>query len=989
MKKRTILTLSLSLIVCFTLSFFPNATPVTAMTHIPNTAADDLHILAENISLRNEFEKHFLMSDGSYQVALYNEPIHKVENGKWVEIDNTLHLQRITNGSTQYITSDGLANVRFAEKFGDQLVTLQQGSYSLTWGLHAVSVGASKSAPEALTQSVPAEVIETDLSSFNEDEQKTLAAKSSSAIQYRNALAPNVDLEYIVLPSRVKENIILQNENNISHYVVTLTTENLSARLLENREIELYNDLDDVVFTMTSPYMYDGAGELSENIQVEMIPVGKGCYRIKITPDTEWLKSEQRVYPVVIDPQVFVDSARSNIIDNYVLQGSGNQNNNLDRLYIGKKSGSTARAFIKYKYMPTIPATATITSATMTLTLASGTKTAANASAYKVTGGDWASGTITWANMPAASTTIATNISHNNLSKYSFSCKTAVQSWYSGSTTGSNANYGIMLRYYDESVNDYNAVYSADYTTESKRPSLTISYTGATGTTKTFAAFDVGDSSQDEVSFMSNWMSEFGYISNGLYDNARGTVSASTIKVAARNADVVYINSHGGEKGNIYIHNSNGNLTSYLCADASVAIDDGRPKEGIGAEFKDGSTTKTNSYWNYKTKWVILSPCAQLNYGSQGAGLHWNNLNSAGIWARTMLADGQRIHGYVGYHGQAPNAEAHLDRLNNVFNYALNNNYPIVDAWAQGHTKLGGSSDWAAIYHSANANDRFQSMSQTTPNGASYEIYYIANNITERQMDLDVPDDSDTKSNILETQLEAPQFTDNPSGTFSAEATYLTLSQKLNITDNSILKVEDSGRITYSVGSHNWGANNLTYDLNDSEAIAKAEELLDELGILPKDNYRAVVSRTERVKLELTGSQNPPPETIEYTVSFYRTHNGIDILSDQEDGIIVSFNKHYLTELRYYWRELASTRSIYTPDLTKISLEEARNIYRSSISNSEAFQTTESTIEPVFTTIAYMQIDNQVTPVWAFSTDNNYTNAIFVDMYTGEVLSAY
>ena len=47
--------------------------------------------------------------------------------------------------------------------------------------------------------------------------------------------------------------------------------------------------------------------------------------------------------------------------------------------------------------------------------------------------------------MPAASTLLASNISHNNLTGYSFSCKAAVQAWYNGDTTGQNANYGIML----------------------------------------------------------------------------------------------------------------------------------------------------------------------------------------------------------------------------------------------------------------------------------------------------------------------------------------------------------------------------------------------------------------------------------------------------------------------------------------------------------------------------------------------------------------
>lgn len=116
----------------------------------------------------------------------------------------------------------------------------------------------------------------------------------------------------------------------------------------------------------------------------------------------------------------------------------------------------------------------------MTLHFTSGTSTAANASAYQVTGGEWASGEIQWSNKPAADTLLESNISHNNVTGYTFSCLTAVRHWYTGDTTGQNENYGIMLRYYDETTDDYNAVYSADYTDESKRPKLVISYEEAT-----------------------------------------------------------------------------------------------------------------------------------------------------------------------------------------------------------------------------------------------------------------------------------------------------------------------------------------------------------------------------------------------------------------------------------------------------------------------------------------------------------------------------
>ena len=81
----------------------------------------------------------------------------------------------------------------------------------------------------------------------------------------------------------------------------------------------------------------------------------------------------------------------------------------------------------------------------MTLHFTSGTNTAANASAYQVTGGEWASGTIQWSNKPAADISLQENISHNNVTGYVFSCLTAVRHWYDGDTTGQNENYGIML----------------------------------------------------------------------------------------------------------------------------------------------------------------------------------------------------------------------------------------------------------------------------------------------------------------------------------------------------------------------------------------------------------------------------------------------------------------------------------------------------------------------------------------------------------------
>ena len=283
-------------------------------------------ILYEEESLRGKHEKHFLLSDGTYQATIYNEPIHYETNSGWVEVDNTLRLSTAKDGTARYATTDGIVDVSFAQSTADRLVTVSQGDYSLSWDVTAVTSGKQS------VSAVRAELEPINRAAFSAEEQMTMALKSTSTLRYRNALSKDTDLEYIVLPSRVKENIILNSKQDISAYVITIHVENLTAHLQENREILFLNSKKEVVFTMTSPYMYDSAGELSEQIDVEMIATGRGAYSIRMTPDAAWLADANRVYPITIDPEVKTSSDPQIIVDNYVMENSGVQNYTLDRL---------------------------------------------------------------------------------------------------------------------------------------------------------------------------------------------------------------------------------------------------------------------------------------------------------------------------------------------------------------------------------------------------------------------------------------------------------------------------------------------------------------------------------------------------------------------------------------------------------------------------------------------------------------------------------
>ncbi len=74
--------LSLCLILVLLLGMFPIS--VTALDGAPQERV----ILYENIALRGEYEKHYLMSDGTSVALAFDHPVHYLLEGRWLDFDN-------------------------------------------------------------------------------------------------------------------------------------------------------------------------------------------------------------------------------------------------------------------------------------------------------------------------------------------------------------------------------------------------------------------------------------------------------------------------------------------------------------------------------------------------------------------------------------------------------------------------------------------------------------------------------------------------------------------------------------------------------------------------------------------------------------------------------------------------------------------------------------------------------------------------------------
>lgn len=102
---------------------------------------EEPYILSEDLTKREENVKHFLMSDGSYLAAQYDEPVHyENDNGEWIDYDNNLTKSEATETqeeifgqSTVYKTNNENSNIVFAEKSNSNtLVLIEDKEYPIS-----------------------------------------------------------------------------------------------------------------------------------------------------------------------------------------------------------------------------------------------------------------------------------------------------------------------------------------------------------------------------------------------------------------------------------------------------------------------------------------------------------------------------------------------------------------------------------------------------------------------------------------------------------------------------------------------------------------------------------------------------------------------------------------------------------------------------------------------------------------------------------------
>ncbi len=383
MKNFTQKAISLLLVLLLTLQSLPLRSSAMQATSgdvteqdeniVTDTENNDVFVLSEAVDKREKYAKHFNMSDGSVMAVQYSVPVHYYENESFVDLNNTLievdaeetqttkteenanALMQVVSTLTSAVekaNNKELTNtaadydVRFSKKSnGNKLVRFEKDGYKISWYYeNSEKVTAQVDAPDA-------------------DDDPTTLENLFSTVTYEDILE-DTDLEYVVCPDGIKENIILQAASAPTEFTAEYNTNGLTPVAVDSKTVELVDKNGNCILILYAPYMSDANGAVSNAVELTVSDIKNGSFTLTTSVDAEWLADNEIEYPVTIDPVIQTEQAweeTTSAHSSFVSSGYPNScfgrggAQYMGSLFVGNDAyyGKT-RALIKNQNLPTL-----------------------------------------------------------------------------------------------------------------------------------------------------------------------------------------------------------------------------------------------------------------------------------------------------------------------------------------------------------------------------------------------------------------------------------------------------------------------------------------------------------------------------------------------------------------------------------------------------------------------------------------------------------
>lgn len=351
------------------------------METIPEASEEvEPHILSEVTEERTENTKTFRMSDGTHRVAVYDTPVHyQDEQGQYQQIDNTFTLDTKASANGVYTNPKGNNPIRF-EKQAKSVSVAEINRFAGT--SRAVS---TQTAVGTVSMEVAGQQIGWGYDGINHgviqwDDTEAPVRTGDEAFltldgltrqgTYENAF-DHADLQYIVSPQGIKENIILKSPAAANAWTIRMNIGTLTAAAVDNQTVILSDEKGTPVLKISAPVMTDANGETSTDLTLSMYVTGS-IMTLVITANREFLQNPNTVYPVTVDPYFYFQSDQNSVTNTFVAERPGSSPaNEPGSIIIGYEDYAygMCRGLLKLNTLPELPAGAVITDAQLMLYL--------------------------------------------------------------------------------------------------------------------------------------------------------------------------------------------------------------------------------------------------------------------------------------------------------------------------------------------------------------------------------------------------------------------------------------------------------------------------------------------------------------------------------------------------------------------------------------------------------------------------------------------
>jgi RHS repeat-associated protein len=388
----------------------------------------------ELVDERTPTARFFELSDGRTEAEVASTPeAYRSAAGGWRPIDTRIR------PSDRRGYGYGNETNQFATLFGDRSDRLAR----FALGGRSVTVGtAGEPRPVSL-------VIDDDSAIFKD----RFSAELGSA-----------DLVYRVTADALKEEIVLEHPPSVADpsYVFVLRLGGVDARSRGDGSIAFFRKGAGVgepaLFVIPKPFMTDARQDLTSpyglawSDKVTQTVTQRGSHiEVSVRPDSAWLTSQDRQYPVTVDPTITVEptptTGQDAMIKSTTSMTKTTNYGTSWQLGVGTDATGAARSLLKFD-VSWIPAGTLIDAADLKVWYDQGYYTNANSvslEAHRITA-SWSESTVTWSNFTGGSGelvgTAVTKAALTNGRWHAYNLKDLAKKWVDGTV----ANYGVMLR---------------------------------------------------------------------------------------------------------------------------------------------------------------------------------------------------------------------------------------------------------------------------------------------------------------------------------------------------------------------------------------------------------------------------------------------------------------------------------------------------------------------------------------------------------------